>query len=112
MEVSFASRSMQKACSVQREARKEWGERLARKVQQRLMELKNAADTLADISHLPPARCHELTGDRAGQLSVDLVHPFRLIFTPDHDPVPRKPDGGLDRAKVTKILVLEVCDPH
>ena len=75
------------------------------------MELKSF-DTLADISHLPPARCHELTGDRAGQLSVDLVHPHRLIFIPDHDPVPEKPDGGLDRAKVTKVLVLEVCDPH
>ena len=111
MEVSFASRGMQKACSIEKEARKKWGVPLARRLQQRLMELK-AADTLADISHLPPARCHELTGDRAGQLSVDLVHPHRLIFIPDHEPAPEKPDGGLDKAKVTKVLVLEVCDPH
>ncbi len=84
---------------------------MARRLQQRLMEL-NAADTLADISHLPPARCHELTGDRAGQYSVDLAHPYRLIFISDHEPVPEKPDGGLDKAKVTKVLVLEVCDTH
>ncbi|MGD8453009.1 MAG: type II toxin-antitoxin system RelE/ParE family toxin [Phycisphaerae bacterium] len=111
MEVSFASRSMQKVCSIAKEAHRKWGSAVARRLQQRLMELR-AAETLADISHLPPARCHELTGDRAGQISVDLAHPYRLIFVPDHDPVPQKPDGGLDRASVTKVLVLEVCDPH
>ena len=111
MEVRFKKSKMAKACSSDAEARKKWGDPMARRLQQRLMELV-AADTLADISHLPPARYHEEIGDRAGQISVDLVHPFRLIFEPDHDPVPRKPDGGLDRGSVTRVLVLEVCDPH
>ena len=102
---------MQKACSSDKEARKRWGDRMARLLEQRLMELR-AADTLADISHLRPTRCHEEIGNRAGQISVDLVHPFRLIFEPDHDSVPQKPDGGLDRGSVTRVLVLEVCDPH
>jgi hypothetical protein len=30
-----------------------------------MMEL-GAYDTLSDISHLPPPRCHELTGKDAG----------------------------------------------
>ena len=112
MEVSFASRAMQKACSSDEDMRKKWGPQIARKLQQRLWELSSAAETLADLAHLPGARCHELKGDRSGQLSVDLVHPHRLILTPDHHPTPVKPDGGLDRTKVTKVLVLEVCDPH
>ena len=107
MEVRFATRRMQKACSSDREMRKAWGAPLARKIQQRLAELVAAA-TLDDISHLPPARCHELKADRAGQLSVDLVHPHRLLFEPDHRPIPRKEDGGLDWANVTRIVVLEV----
>ena len=111
MKVSFASRKMQKACSSEKESRREWGRDIARKLQQRLMEF-TAAETLADISHLPPARCHELSGDRAGVLSVDVAHPYRLIFVPDHDPVPTKTDGGLDWSKVIKIVVLEVCDTH
>lgn len=111
MEVSFASRSMQRACSTERDMKKAWGAAMAKKLQQRLAEFA-AADTLEVISRLPPARCHELAGDRKGQLSVDLVHPYRLIFAPDHDPLPAKPDGGLDWTQVTKILVLEVYDPH
>ncbi len=75
------------------------------------MELR-AADTLADISMLPPARRHGLSGDRAGQFAVDVQHPFRLIFEPAHDPVPRKEDGGIDLARVTAIRILEVTDYH
>ncbi len=111
MEVSFANRSLQRACSSERDMKKTWSAPMAKKLQQRLAEL-TAAVTLEDISRLPPARCHELVGNRQGQLSVDLVHPYRLIFLPDHDPTPEKPEGGLDWAQVTRIVVLEVCDPH
>jgi len=91
--------------------RAEWGDHIARKLKHRLAELA-AAGSLADIPHHPPARCHELDGDRKDQLSVDLHHPYRLIFVPDHDPAPRKDDGGLDRARVTRVLILEVVDTH
>jgi plasmid maintenance system killer protein len=111
MEVSFATRKMQKACSSDKAMRRRWGAALAQRLQQRLAELA-AAGSLADLSRLPPARCHELTGDRAGQLSVDLTHPYRLLFAPDNDPIPRKDDGGLDWTKVTKVVVLEICDTH
>jgi len=111
MGVCFATRSMQKACSSDKEMHRRWGAALTRKVQQRLAELV-AADTLDDIARLPPARCHELKGHRAGQLSVDLVHPHRLIFEPGNEPVSRKDDGGLDWTQVRKVVVLEVCDTH
>ncbi len=57
-------------------------------------------------------RCHELTGDRGGQLSIDLDHPYRLIFIPDHDPIPTRTEGGLDWNRVTRILILEIADTH
>jgi proteic killer suppression protein len=59
-----------------------------------------------------PGRCHELKGDRGGQLSLDLDGPYRLIFRPGHDPIPAKGDGGLDWAQVTDIVMLEVVDTH
>ena len=56
---------------------------------------------------------HELTkGKRSGKLSVDLDHPYRLIFIPDHDPVPRRDDGGLDWSQVTTIKIVGVEDTH
>ena len=57
-------------------------------------------------------RCHELKGNREGKLAVNLGHPYRLIFEPANNPIPRKPDGGLDWTGVTAIRVLTVEDYH
>ena len=84
---------------------------MTRKLQQRLMELK-AAPCLDDISKVPPPRCHPLSGDRDGQLSVDLEHPYRLLFIPANDPIPLTQDGGLDWTKVTEIEIVDIVDTH
>jgi len=87
------------------------GLKKAGKLKQRLMEL-GAAETLADISHLPPARCHELTGKDAGTFSIDLEHPYRLLFISADDPVPLLADGGIDRKQVKEIEIIEIKDTH
>ncbi len=93
------------------EGNKKWGKTIADKVRLRITEFE-AALSLEDISKLPPARCHEFSNNRAGQLSVVLNGKMRLIFMPNHDPVPKLPSGGLDWSKVTEIFILEVKDYH
>ncbi len=111
MVIYFKTKRLQKICSIANESIKQLGSKMARKLQQRLMELK-AASCLADISKVPPPRCHQLSSDRGGQLSVDLEHPYRLLFIPANDPIPVKQDGGLDWAKVTEIEIVEIVDTH
>jgi proteic killer suppression protein len=111
MNISFKTRKLQKICSESAQARKHLGAKGSRKLQQRMMELKAAVD-LSDISRLPPARCHELTGDRAGQLSVDLEHPYRLLFIVANNPRPELESGGLDWEGVTEIEIIEIADTH
>ena len=43
---------------------------------------------------------------------MDLDHPYRLIFVPDHAPLPECKEGGLDWSKVTDIMILGVEDTH
>ena len=45
---------------------------------------------------------------------MDLVHTLiRLVFEPNHDPLPRREDGGIDLDQVTAITVIwEVIDYH
>ena len=59
-----------------------------------------------------PHRCHELTGNRKGQLTVDLDHPYRLIFEPNHNPLPQRAEGGLDWKLVTAIEIIGIEDTH
>jgi len=60
----------------------------------------------------PPHRCHELTGNRKGQLSVDLDHPYRLLFKPNHEPLPMRKEGGLDWKLITNIEIIGIEDTH
>lgn len=107
MNIVFTSKKLAKLCNSMLELKKAYGLPKARKIGQRLLELAAAA-TLADLSHLPPQRCHKLEGNRAGQFAVDTIHPYRIVFEPAHDPVPISPDGSIDRSQVTAICILEV----
>jgi toxin HigB-1 len=111
MDIAFSSEKLRRVFNSDSQLRRKYGDRQAKRIQQRLFELY-AAESLADVSHLPPPRCHALTGDRAGQFAVDVIHPYRLIFEPAHTPIPRLADGSVDRASVTAIRILEVEDYH
>lgn len=113
MEIAFAKKKLSRDLSDQRRLQRAHGDRRARLIMRRLSALQ-AADTLADFwpPNSGPERCHELSGNREGQLSVDLDHPYRLVFTVANDPVPRKEDGGLDWRRVTQIRILAVEDTH
>jgi len=111
MQIHYRTTKLKKVCDSQKEMLKTFGAPKAKKLQQRLMELR-AADHLGQISKLPQPRCHELSNNREGQLSVDLDHPYRLIFIPANDPVPKKEDGGLNWNAVTEIEIVEIVDTH
>lgn len=60
----------------------------------------------------PPHRCHELTGNLKGVLSMDMTHPYRLLIRPQNGEWPVRPEGGLDWAQVTAVEVVRVEDTH
>ena len=111
MEIYFRTKRLAALGTEHKTAVKKLGAPNARRLAQRLQELE-AAETLDELRNLPGPRCHELTGDRKGQLSVDLDHPFRLIFKPAEEPPPRKVDGGLDWRRVTSVIVVGIDDTH
>lgn len=111
MDIVFKTRKFQKECNNLKELKKRHGDRRTKFIRQRLDELR-AASTLNVMRTLPQGRCHELKGNRADQLSVDLDNPYRLVFDVANNPIPTKPDGGLDWTRVTAIRILGVEDTH
>jgi proteic killer suppression protein len=113
LDISFKSTKLEKRFNEGKQLEKTHGSLRAKKIRIRLKEFR-AAVSLHDLGprYDGPGRCHELTGDRKGQLSVDLDHPYRLIFVPNHDPVPLKPDRGLDWKQVTAIMITGIEDTH
>ena len=114
MLIYFKNRKLEKNFTEEDKLVRTYGTLRAEKIRERMTVL-DVADSLKDFSppNSKPERCHELTkGQRKGQLSMDLDHPFRLIFIPDHDPTPKLPDGGLDWSRVTAIKILGVENTH
>lgn len=110
MEITFQTSTIAKMFNSDRLLQKAYP-RIAKKIMTRLATLK-AAETLDQVPTTPPDRRHQLKGNRDEQYAVDLDHRYRLIFEPDHDPIPRKEDGGIDLKKVNAITIIEVIDYH
>lgn len=110
MEVRFLSARLAKECNDSALLRRAHGEQRAKLIRRRLDSICAAA-VLEDLRNVP-GRLHELKSDRKGQLSMDLDGPYRLLFVPDHDPVPCKPDGGMDWSQITAVLIVGIEDTH
>ena len=110
MDIHFDNKQIANLCTNHQTATKKLGPQGARRLRQRLENLTQA-DTLAQMQLLP-GKCEALKGDRLGQFSLRLLGGNRLIFQPDHDPIPRKPDGGIEWQQVTAVLILAVEDYH
>lgn len=110
MDILFSDKRFGKLCGKSRDLQRKYGAEQAKKIVMRLQQLQAAHD-LGDLRD-GPGRLHELHGDRARQFSLDLKHPYRLIFEAAHDPPPTKPDGGLDWRRITRVKILGVVDTH
>ena len=111
MFIAFRTRKLQKTFNAADALQRSYGVRMARVIMMRMAVLR-AARSLAMVPTTRPDRRHQLVGDRDEQFAVDLVHPYRLLFEANHEPIPRKDDGGIDTEQVTAITILDVVDYH
>ena len=113
MDIQFSDKKLEKECNDDALLQKRHGKHRAKLLRSRLAVMREA-DNLSALGppYKGPYRCHELVANRKGQLSVDLDHPYRLIFTPSYKPPPKRDEGGLDWGKVTAITIIEIADTH
>lgn len=110
IDVSWGDRKLAKECETDRSGVRRFGADQWVVLKRRLTVL-HAAPTLADVRGTP-GRLHPLSANRAGQYALDLRGATRLIFEPNHDPLPESGDGRLDESRVTAVRVIEVVDYH
>lgn len=111
MTIDFKTSRLQKLFNSKKALVREYGEKDAKRIALRMAVL-DAATNLAAVPTSKPERCHPLKGDRQGEFAVDLIHPRRLVFCPNQDPIPRKEDGGIDLFRITAVKILGVEDYH
>ncbi len=111
MKIYYKTRKLQKNCTIEKQMNRKFGTQTAKILGKRLAQLE-AVDTFEDMRSIPGVKCHELSGNRAGQLAVHLNQPYRLVFIPNNELAPQKPKYGLDWSEVTDILITDIIDYH
>jgi plasmid maintenance system killer protein len=110
VDVEFDDARLGRICNDEQRMMQKLGRPRATRLGMRLSLLANASN-LEELRHAP-GRLHELTADRAHQFSLDLDHPYRLLFRPTENPPPMRADGGIDWSRVTAVTVIGIEDPH
>ncbi len=108
MEISFRDKKIKELCENGAKATKKLGADNAKKLRTRLSDLEAASNVKELVAGTP----HPLRGDRYGQFAVYLHGGDRLVFSPNHDPCPELPDGGISWAEVTIICIEFIGDYH
>lgn len=108
----FSDRKLKRSIENNTERKKRFGIEMANKIDLRmeaLLAAKNLADFLPPFSG--PERCHELNGILKGVFSVDLKHPYRLLFQPIEDQRKEKYDLQ-DWGKIDEVTIVGIKDTH
>ena len=111
MDILFKNERLERDCTEDRWMRRAWGANRTKILRRRLDQLR-AAENLEHLRLAFHRRCHELEGDRSEQVSLDLDGGYRLLLAVAENPVPRKPDGGLDWRRIAAVRVLAVENTH
>jgi plasmid maintenance system killer protein len=114
MDITVADKKLRAALEDEAVCKRRFGADMAKKIFQRLGSLQ-AADSLATFwpPYSGPERCHELIGDLAGVFSMDLKHPYRLLFRPSEKTSKADFPNEHERWKaITAIEIRSIEDTH
>jgi plasmid maintenance system killer protein len=115
MEVAIPNNRLRRDIEDDAYRMKRFGRDMAQKIALRRSALI-AAESLADFwpPHSGPERVHELKkGDLAGMFSIDLKHPFRLLFRAPHVESKKLSDDERKRwESIKSVEIIGVEDTH
>lgn len=110
MNVRYKSKRLKKILSSAAAIKMNFGTN-AKRVAQRMDDITSSPN-LEVLCSIPSANCHRLTGDRKDEWAVDISANHRLVFKLDHDPIPLKKEGSINRIEVTNILIISAQEDY
>jgi proteic killer suppression protein len=110
MIITFDDKKLKKYANNNKLAIQKMGANQARIYQKRLEDLA-AAESFADLEYLP-GKFHQLKENRKDQWACNLDHPYRLIFVPGENPIPKNESGMQILVEIKNAEIIEIKDYH
>ena len=84
MQIRYKTKKLERICEDAEEAQRVYGVQMAVKIETRIGQIISAI-SIEELLYSRLGGCHKLKGNRKNQYAMDLVHPYRLIFTQEDD---------------------------
>ena len=108
MDILFKDRKLEGICRDEKRMVRQLGPGSARKLRARLKDLSAAAN----MEEIRVGRPHRLSSDFRDSVALDLDKGMRLVLEAADDPAPRREDGGIDWASVTRGRIVFIGNYH
>ncbi len=96
MEIKYKNNKLEKECTNYLISQRKYGKEMAFKIFERINQLISA-NSIEDLLRWNIGRCHKLKGDKKDFYSMDLIHPFRIVFT---------------KSSNITVIIIEIIDYH
>lgn len=106
MLIGYSNKDVDKLCNNEKVANKKLGNKVAKKLFQRLQWLAKAPDLDFFNRSFNFLRLHKLKGNYDGMYALDIDNQYRLIFYPSNET--GEPDWESDFKAISIVMVQEV----
>ncbi|MBM3701008.1 MAG: hypothetical protein FJW68_08890 [Actinobacteria bacterium] len=110
MDIHYDKKKIKKYCEIFKEASRQYGTDIARKINQWISELA-AFENLDEVVSTYFKGCHLLKGNRKGCYAVDLNNQYRIVFKPYIEDLSLNLDD-ISMEDIKVIIIKEICDYH
>ena len=110
MNITFADKKLKKFANNNPVAINKMGAIRAKLYQKRLQDMKDA-ESFSDLENLP-GKYHQLKGNRKDQWACNLDQPYRLIFQPGEDPIPKDKHGSQILRELKLVEIIDITNYH
>ncbi len=110
MIITFVNKKLKQYANDNKMAIKKLGPARAKKFLMRLDDIA-AIESFSDLEYLP-GKYHQLKENRKDQWACDLDQPYRLIFEPGINPIPKDKDGKQILNEIKILDIIEIVNYH
>jgi hypothetical protein len=106
--LAFSTKAIRSLCECQTKAEREIGLKAARKLRERLADIRAASN----VTELVAGRPREIEGGRLPNYAINLADGYRLVLCTNHNDVPLTRSGRIDWSKVSRVRIHKIEVAH
>lgn len=99
--LAFSTKALRSLCECQAKAERELGLKVAKKLRERLADIRAASN----ITELVAGHPREIEGNRLPNYAIDLADGYRMVLCANHNDIPRTKTRRVDWSKVSRVRI-------